>query len=141
PLIRAQLAKDLRVPVERIVIATERGPFADRRVFRILRDRAAREGVREEHFVTAPFQVAIHQADGRWRMVRPQPGFPLNAWQQRIVLWFLLSALAMAPIAYVFARRLSAPIKLFADAAERLGRDPRAPPLQVRGSSEITVAA
>ncbi|MEO8114835.1 MAG: ATP-binding protein [Phenylobacterium sp.] len=141
PLIRAQLAKDLQVPVERIVIATDRGPFSDRRVFRILRDRAAREGVREEHFLISPFQVAIVQGDDRWRVVRPQPRFGLNVWQQRIVLWFVLSALAMAPITYVFARRLATPIRLFAAAAERLGRDPRAPPLHVSGSSEITVAA
>lgn len=46
----------------------------------------------------------------------------------------------MTLIALVFARRLSAPIRLFTDAAERLGRDPRAPPLSVKGSAEITVA-
>ncbi|HEX2562037.1 ATP-binding protein, partial [Phenylobacterium sp.] len=44
------------------------------------------------------------------------------------------------PIAYLFARRLSAPIRLFADAAERLGRDPRAPALSLKGSAEIAVA-
>jgi signal transduction histidine kinase len=46
----------------------------------------------------------------------------------------------MAPVAYVFARRLSAPIRLFADAAERLGRDPRAEPLVLKGPAEIGVA-
>ncbi|RYG02110.1 MAG: HAMP domain-containing protein, partial [Caulobacteraceae bacterium] len=51
-----------------------------------------------------------------------------------------LSALVMAPVAFVFARRLSAPIRLFTDAAERLGRDPRAPPLSLKGSAEINVA-
>jgi signal transduction histidine kinase len=47
----------------------------------------------------------------------------------------------MAPITWIFARRLSKPFTLFADAAERLGRDPRAPALAIRGSSEIGVAA
>ncbi|THD65004.1 ATP-binding protein [Phenylobacterium sp.] len=138
--IRDQLAKDLRTPTSQVVIAANRGPFADRRVGRIIRDRIAREGVSEEHFLVAPFDVAIHQADGRWRVVRPQPAFGLDPWQMRIALWFLVSAIAMAPISYVFARRLSRPIKQFADAAERLGRDPRAEPLAIKGSSEIGVA-
>jgi signal transduction histidine kinase len=96
--------------------------------------------VREEHFLIAPFVVGVRQPDGRWNAVRPEPPFGLSPWQQRTVLWFLLSVLAMAPIAYVFARRLSAPIRAFADAAERLGRDPRAAPLELRGPSEIGVA-
>ena len=41
----------------------------------------------------------------------------------------LLSALVMAPITFIFARRLSAPIREFAAAAERLGRDPGVAPL------------
>jgi signal transduction histidine kinase len=140
PAIRKRLAKDLGVSVDRIVLATRAGPFADRRVFRIIRDRIAREGVREEHFLVAPFDVGIRQPDGRWAVVRPEPAFGLDPWQTRIALWFAISALVMAPVAYVFARRLSAPIKLFADAAERLGRDPRAPPLELKGPSEIGIA-
>jgi two-component system, OmpR family, sensor kinase len=140
PAIRANLARDLGVPVDRIVLATKAGPFADRRVFRSIRERIAREGVREEHFLIPPFDVAIRQPDGRWAVVRPQPKFGPDAWQQRIALWFVLSAIAMAPVAYIFARRLSTPIRLFADAAERLGRDPRAEPLALRGPAEIAVA-
>jgi len=140
PTIRAKLANDLGVSVDSIVIASDAGRFSDRRVFRIIRDRIAREGVREEHFLVAPFSVAVRQADGHWTVVRPEPAFGLNPWQQRTALWFVLSAIAMAPVAYVFARRLSAPIRLFADAAERLGRDPRAAPLALKGPSEIRVA-
>ncbi|WP_411286692.1 ATP-binding protein [Phenylobacterium sp.] len=140
PQIRAQIALDLGVTTDRIVIAGDRGPLSDRRVARTIRERIAREGVREEHFLIDPFQVAIRQADGRWTTVRPQPAFGLAGWQQRLVLWFFLSAVAMAPVAYIFARRLSAPIRLFADAAERLGRDPRAAPLTLKGPAEISVA-
>ena len=140
PTLRAELAKGLGVPAERVVIAIDRNPFSDRRVLRTLRDRMAREGVREEHFLVAPFEVAVKRPDGRYNEVRPQPPFGLVPWQQRIALWFVLSALAMAPVSYVFARRLSAPIRLFADAAERLGRDPRAPPLTLKGSAEIGTA-
>ncbi len=140
PAIRARLAKDLGVTVDSVVLATNAGPFADRRVFRSIRDRMAREGVREEHFFVAPFDIGVRRPDGSWAVVRPQPAFGLDPWQIRIALWFVLTALAMAPVAYVFARRLSSPIKLFADAAERLGRDPRAPPLELKGPSEIGVA-
>ncbi len=140
PAVRARLAKDLGVPVDSIVLATHSGPFADRRVFRIIRERIAREGVREEHFLIAPFEVGVREPSGSWAVIRPQPAFGLDPWQQRILLWFVLSALAMVPIAYVFARRLSRPIKQFADAADRLGRDPQAQPLELKGSAEISVA-
>jgi signal transduction histidine kinase len=142
PAIRDKLAADLGVPAASIVVAGERGPLSDRRIGRIIRDRAAKVGVRdEEHFLIAPFQVGVRQANGSWAVVRSQPGFGLNAWQQRVALWFVLSAIAMAPVAYLFARRLSAPIRLFADAAERLGRDPGAEPLaEGGGPSEIRVA-
>jgi signal transduction histidine kinase len=140
PAIRKALAAELGATVDRVVIGSEASTFADRRTFRILRDRMAREGAQEEHFLVAPFEVAVRQSDGRWRAVRPDPGIGLTAWQQRVVLWFLLSTLAMAPVAYLFARRLSAPIRLFADAAERIGRDPGAPPLALMGSAEIDTA-
>jgi two-component system OmpR family sensor kinase len=142
PAIRGKIAQDLGVPVDSIVVAGERGLLSDRRVGRIIRDRAAKVGVRdEEHFLIAPFQVGVRQEDGSWAVVRSQPPFGLSPWQQRVALWFVLSAIVMAPVAYVFARRLAAPIQLFADAAERLGRDPRAEPLPVKGPTELRVAA
>jgi signal transduction histidine kinase len=139
PRMQQELAQDLGLPVERVMIARDDNPLADRRVYRAIQDRLAREG-RMEYFLVAPFQVEVRRPDGRWTVIAPQPAFGLNAWQQRIALWFVLSALAMTPIVYIFARRLSAPIRLFADAAERLGRDPRATPLALRGSKEIEVA-
>lgn len=142
-VIRARLAQDLGVPVDAVLIGGDHSPFSDRRVFRILRDRMAREGVsREEHFLVAPFALGIRQPDGQWKIVRPE-GFGLEPWQQRTVLWFVLSTLAMAPAAYLYARRISQPLKQFADAAERLGRDPRGAPLSLslKGTAEINVAA
>lgn len=143
PAIRRELAQTFGIAEERIIIASSsRTPFQDRRVLRIVRDRMERQGARrEDHFLIAPFEVGVQRPDGLWEVARPRHGLGLTPWQQRVVLWFLLSALVMAPLAYLFARRLSAPIRLFADAAERLGRDPRAPPLSLRGSAEIAVAA
>ena len=142
PIMRERIAADLGVPAVDVVLAGERGPLADRRVGRIIRDRAARAGMPdEEHFLISPFQVGVRQADGRWRVVGPAPGFGLSAWQQRVALWFALSALAMSPVTWIYARRLSRPIQVFADAAERLGRDPGAPPLEVKGPAEVATAA
>lgn len=140
PIIRARLASDLGVPVTSVVIASDRGPYADRRVFRILRNKIERQGIREEHFLIDPFEVGVRQANGRWTVIRPLRAFGPTPWQRGIILWFVLSAVAMAPIAWIFARRLSGPIKVLADAAERLGRDPRATPLVVEGSAEIGIA-
>jgi two-component system, OmpR family, sensor kinase len=141
PQIRRKLADDLGVPVASVVVAGERGPLSDRRVGRIIRERVTRAGVREELFLIDPFKIGVRQPDGRWLVVGPHPGVGLSPWQQRMILWFVLSALAMTPFAWIFAKRLSAPIRVFADAAERLGRDPTAPALELKGPSEIGVAA
>ena len=141
PTIRERLAQGLGVASSSIVIAGERGPLADRRLGQVLRDRAARAGVRDEMFLVEPFSVGVRQSDGKWRVIATEKGVGLSQWQQRLVLWFLLTGLAMSPIVWVFARRLAVPIQVFADAAERLGRDPQAPPLEIRGPKEISVAA
>jgi len=142
PAIREKIAADLGVRAADVVIAGERGPLSDRRVGRIIRDRVARAGMKdEEHFLIAPFTVGVRQADGRWKVVHPEVAFGLSDWQERVALWFALSALAMSPITLIFARRLSQPIRVFAEAAERLGRDPRSPPLELKGPAEIGVAA
>jgi two-component system OmpR family sensor kinase len=141
PMVRAHLAQRLKAPIEDVAIGGNPLPFADRRVFRVLRSRSQREGVGEEQFVIAPFQIGLRQPDGNWLVVEPERPFGLTAWEKGVALWFGIAALAVTPVAYVFARRLSAPTQILADAALRLGRDPGAPPLSVKGSAEITVAA
>jgi two-component system OmpR family sensor kinase len=98
------------------------------------------DGIHADHLLMAPFKVALRQGDGRWRVASTRDPFP-NEWQRRILLWFVLSAAALAPVAYLFARRLAAPIGVFAAAAERLGRDPGAPPLRLQGPPEVQQAA
>lgn len=139
--IRAKFAADLNVPETDIIIAGERGPVSDRNVGRVIRDRASQGTTYDEHILIAPFQLGVRQTDGSWLVVQPKPTVGLTNWQKRLALWFSLSALAMAPITWLFARRLTKPIRVFADAAERLGRDPGAPPLEVHGPAEIGVAA
>jgi signal transduction histidine kinase len=93
-----------------------------------------------EHYFVAPFEVDVRRADGQWLALKVLESGPLGSWQQRIFLWFAVSVLALAPVAYLFARRLTFPFVAFAEAAERLGRDPTAPAVEIEGPAEIGVA-
>jgi two-component system OmpR family sensor kinase len=95
---------------------------------------------REDPWIVAPFKIAIRQDDGRWLIAHPADTFRLDSWQSRVLLTLLLSILAISPLAWLFARRLAAPIGAFAGAADRLGRDPNAAPLELKGSSEVNAA-
>lgn len=86
------------------------------------------------------FKIGLRQGDGRWLIVEPRPSLRIDPWQQRVLLVLALAGLAVSPLAWWFARRMAAPIAAFAKAAERLGRDPRAPPLDIRGPLEVNAA-
>jgi signal transduction histidine kinase len=95
----------------------------------------------QERFIMAPFEASLQRADGQWMSVRAADSGLLNSWQQRVLLCFALSAVILIPIVYAFARRLAQPITAFARAAERLGRDPGAPPVEIDGPAEVETAA
>ncbi|PVM93791.1 ATP-binding protein [Caulobacter endophyticus] len=97
--------------------------------------------MRDEPFLFGDFQLGIRQSDGRWLVVEPKFTLLRDTWQVRILLILALSVVAVSPLAWLFARRLAGPITAFAAAAERLGRDPRAPPLSLSGSAEVAAAA
>ncbi|WP_297507967.1 ATP-binding protein [uncultured Caulobacter sp.] len=101
----------------------------------------ARAQGRDEPLIFGDFKLGVRQSDGRWLVVEPKPTFRFDNWQQRILLILLLSVIAVTPLAWLFARRLAQPITAFADAAERLGKDPRTPPLSITGSGEVVAAA
>ena len=63
------------------------------------------------------------------------------AMSPRLVLALGVMAAMIALLTAWAARRLTAPLTVLADAAERLGRDVRAPPLAVSGSQELRSAA
>ncbi|MES2722939.1 MAG: ATP-binding protein [Pseudomonadota bacterium] len=87
------------------------------------------------------FNAAVRQTDGQWLVVRPQPeSFP-NAWQRRVLLWLAGCLMVVAPLGYLFARRITAPLGQFAQAAETLGRDPSGPLMALSGPAEIGAAA
>jgi two-component system OmpR family sensor kinase len=91
--------------------------------------------------IVGDFVAAVQQPSGQWTILRPSPEpFP-NDWQRRVALWLFGCALVMAPVGWLFARRITAPFDRFAKAAEALGRDPNAPSMELTGPSEIDKAA
>lgn len=92
-----------------------------------------------------PFFVGPVQADWfdgqRWVTVKSLPEPFFNAWQKRILLWFLLTSLSLVPMAWLFARQMTRPIRGFADAAERMGRDDVESMVPEQGPAELRLAA
>ena len=103
-------------------------------------DRETRQfTVLADRLTFAPFAASVLQPDGRWATVEPPRGL-LSPWQQRVLLALAISMLLLAPLVWFMARRLTRPIRVFADAAERLGADPDAEPLTPSGPSEVCTA-
>ena len=95
--------------------------------------------IRTDRLTFAPFTASVQQDDGRWAVVEP-PHDLLSPWQKRVLLGLLISMLLLAPLVWWMARRLTRPIRVFADAAERLGADPEAEPLKPSGPKEVRTA-
>lgn len=89
--------------------------------------------------IVGGFEAFIRGPDGRW--VEISAGPTIEPWRLFVFAWLILSALAVAPFAWALAQRFARPIGAFARAAERLGRDPRAPPIELDGPTEIAEAA
>lgn len=89
--------------------------------------------------VIAPFKIGLLQTDGSWLVVESRQSFP-TPWQQRVLLWLAITASLCVPLAWAYARWLAAPIRRFAEAADRLGGDPSASELEVSGPAEVRVA-
>ncbi|MBT2187289.1 ATP-binding protein [Sphingobium nicotianae] len=92
------------------------------------------------HVIFGDFSASLWLRGHEWRTVAPLSR-SINFWQQRALFWILATVLAAAPVAWWLARKLAQPIALFAQAAERLGRDPRAEPMPLTGPPEIVEAA
>ena len=138
-LFRSALAENLRIAPARVIV-TQNTPriiiYGPPRTTRRLPP--PQPGAREQPLLFGDFEVGIAQPNGEWLVVRPK--FGIDAWQQRVLLVLGIALLAATPLAWWFARRLAAPITALAVGAERLGRDPQAPPLALAGPAEVTSA-
>lgn len=94
------------------------------------------EGVLMNNFV-----AAVHRADGRWTVVEPEPDPFSDPWYRRLAIWLVGCILLTVPLGYLFARRITEPVRAFARAAEALGRDPSGAILPLTGPAEIGAAA
>ncbi|WP_421738879.1 ATP-binding protein [Caulobacter sp.] len=98
-------------------------------------------GLSQAPYIEGDFIAAYRVAPDRWVTLRTQPeAFP-SAWQKRMMLWFGISFAIVAPLGWIFARRLAAPLGDFARAAERLGREPTAEVMALEGPAEVGQAA
>ncbi len=98
-----------------------------------------------EPALVGDFRVALRKSAGEdgggWVLVQPRDRSQFDNRERRFLLLFLASAFTMLPIALIFAKRLADPFEQFADAAERLGRDPTATPPAIEGPAEVERAA
>lgn len=92
------------------------------------------------HVKVPPFTAAIRQSDSKWLVVSQMESW-ISPWQARILIVFLLTILALAPIVWLASRLLTRPIRMFAEAAETFGLNPAAQPLSdTAGPSEVRSA-
>jgi signal transduction histidine kinase len=85
--------------------------------------------------------IGMRLPDGEWLNVTAELE-PLRPWHSPAFLTaFLLMTAAAAVLTLWAVRRLTAPVRTLARAAEALGRDVNAPPLPEDGPSEVATAA
>lgn len=82
---------------------------------------------------------AVRLGDGRWAIVDAPVSWPGPG--TFLLLWFAANVLVLVPLAWLFTRRLVAPIQAFAQTAERAGRGDREAEFAQSGPREIRTAA
>lgn len=85
--------------------------------------------------------IGMRMPDGEWLTVRT-PLAPLRPWHSPdFLVAFVGMTLAAALLTIWAVRRLTAPVRVLAEAAEALGRDVNAAPLPEIGPTEVATAA
>ena len=85
------------------------------------------------------FASAARLADGRWVIADAPTSWPGPG--TFLLLWLAANLLVLVPLAWLFTRRLVAPIQAFADTAESAGRGDREAVFSETGPREIRTAA
>jgi signal transduction histidine kinase len=85
--------------------------------------------------------VALQFPDQGWLVLRVPVPRPRPWHSPTFLLAFVLMTVAAAVLSFWAVQRLTRPVSLLAEAAERLGRDVNAPPLPETGPDEVIRAA
>lgn len=83
------------------------------------------------------YRAAARWGDG-WVIVR-RGEFGTSDIVGRMLQWLVVSLAVIAPVAILLVARLTSPITAFAEAADRLGRDPYARPMRYTGPDEVVL--
>jgi len=95
----------------------------------------------EDWPVGAALHASVRLGDGQWLNFGAAMPDPPRLWSAPAVLSLGLMVATVIVFSLWAARRLTGPVRAFAAAAERLGRDVQAPPLAEGGPLEIRQAA
>jgi two-component system OmpR family sensor kinase len=87
-----------------------------------------------------PFELARRTEDGRWQIAGPRQRL-FSGWRLRLLAGSMLGALAVLPIAWFAARRLTRPVRALAEAAAEFDLHGRGPTAEVYGPAEVQAAA
>ena len=87
----------------------------------------------------SPFELAVHQADGSWRVVRSDHS-DLSAWRRQVVLALVAGTVLLAPMAAWASIRLGRPLRQLAEASARVELQDGTP-LPDDGPREVQVLA
>ncbi len=85
--------------------------------------------------------VSVGLADGSWLNFMAPSGRLAPFWSSRFFFSIVVTAVVVIALSVWAVRRSTAPLALFARAAERLGKDVGAPPLDEGGPREVRRAA
>jgi signal transduction histidine kinase len=94
-------------------------------------------GMVEDWPVGAALRASVRLGDGQWLTFGAPIPDPPHLWSAPALLSLGLMVVTVVMFSLWAVRRLTGPIRTFAEAADRLGRDVQAPPLAETGPIEI----
>ncbi|CCG40499.1 sensor histidine kinase [Magnetospirillum molischianum] len=96
---------------------------------------------RSHHMIGPALRISVRLADGSWLNVLAPLDPGVSLWRPRFVAPLLLGLVLVTLAALIAVRKATLPFAVFAAAAERLGVDVGAPPMEVTGPREVRRAA
>jgi len=98
-------------------------------------------GMGQGPMIGPALRIAVRLEDGSWLNVVAPFEFGDSLWRPRFILPLLLALVLVTAAALVAVGKATSPFATFASAAERLGVDVSAPPMEVSGPREVRQAA